>query len=715
MTNGVTQGTGALQATLIGKGNGGEYTPEINGVPIQLDTHFDYPLVVTYSNNPNANGGVLDPRFTAIKNAVDGVNPGSFYTLEFDITYDVASMRSIPWQPPEETVNPGMNNENRYPHRFFWIGMYGNAAEADGFSFVGFDANTINPFDAQWDNNMSPVFHASFPLADFTFMPNSSTTFYEFGFLYNSVFGTQPAASNPHGVRIYFDNFRLIEHNPVDNCDFNNDNACTIADFQLFMGQHLAEEPILGDYDMDGDNDFLDFQEFENFYDLANLGAGSLQRELSGVPEPGAVMLIAIGLCTLAFLRSKRSGQRFVASAALLAIALGQQANAQIVETFDTIGKWQVVAGAPAPANPSIAVSPLGATHGSTSLKVTQAEDTIGDDDFVWLASTNPSWTVGDAAFEALRNAVNIGAEHFNLLADVTFRPQDLFDQGVNALTVTLGLNFNGRTIGTYTGETTEFTNMAVIPLTEFNLPDVEDQGATAYSAQIGFNGDALNLPFSVYVDNIRLEQVSMPDLLTLEIDRSTGAATLKNLSTTPVSWDYLEVKSPGGSLDPAGWNSLDDQNVGGANTWIKAGGSSNMALAEASISGSHTLAPGEMLSLGNLYNEGVNAEDVDFEIRRAAGPSFRTYDQIVTYVGQAPSLAGDYNANGIVDAADYVVWRKSSAQPQGYTTWRLNFGRASGGFGLGSIGAVPEPSCAVLLLSAVLSLEMRERRKTGT
>ena len=48
----VTQGTGSLQASLIGKGNGGEYSVPINGVSVMLDTHFDYPLVATYSNNP---------------------------------------------------------------------------------------------------------------------------------------------------------------------------------------------------------------------------------------------------------------------------------------------------------------------------------------------------------------------------------------------------------------------------------------------------------------------------------------------------------------------------------------------------------------------------------------------------------------------------------------------------------------------------------------
>jgi len=79
-----------------------------------------------------------------------------------------------------------------------------------------------------------------------------------------------------------------------------------------------------------------------------------------------------------------------------------------------------------------------------------------------------------------------------------------------------------------------------------------------------------------------------------------------------------------------------------------------------------------------------------------------------------APGQAGGYKANGKVDAADYVVWRKNLGttnalpnDPTGgtigtpqYNTWRLNFG--NGGPGAGSVfgSAVPEP--ASLLLGAV-------------
>jgi hypothetical protein len=79
-----------------------------------------------------------------------------------------------------------------------------------------------------------------------------------------------------------------------------------------------------------------------------------------------------------------------------------------------------------------------------------------------------------------------------------------------------------------------------------------------------------------------------------------------------------------------------------------------------------------------------------------------------------APSggLDGDFNGDGKVDAADYVVWRKTDGSQPGYDEWRTNFGRTSSGSaaGLGSAG-VPEPGAfglAALGLSAMLSARRR-------
>ncbi|MEX2306365.1 MAG: hypothetical protein WD738_02160 [Pirellulales bacterium] len=70
------------------------------------------------------------------------------------------------------------------------------------------------------------------------------------------------------------------------------------------------------------------------------------------------------------------------------------------------------------------------------------------------------------------------------------------------------------------------------------------------------------------------------------------------------------------------------------------------------------------------------------------------------------PLQPGDYNVDGTVDAADYVVWRKNDGTQAGHDIWRANFGQTAGS-GSAAIpdsptSAVPEPaSLAPLLLAA--------------
>src|SRR6185436_19049683 len=41
--------------------------------------------------------------------------------------------------------------------------------------------------------------------------------------------------------------------------------------------------------------------------------------------------------------------------------------------------------------------------------------------------------------------------------------------------------------------------------------------------------------------------------------------------------------------------------------------------------------------------------------------------------------LPGDFNANGVVDVADYVVWRKRNGSQTDYNVWRSHFGQPPG------------------------------------
>jgi hypothetical protein len=67
-----------------------------------------------------------------------------------------------------------------------------------------------------------------------------------------------------------------------------------------------------------------------------------------------------------------------------------------------------------------------------------------------------------------------------------------------------------------------------------------------------------------------------------------------------------------------------------------------------------------------------------------------------VDYVrfNEAELLEGDYNQDGTVDAADYIVYRKSQGTMGTYATWRQHFGESSPG---GS-SVVPEPLTISLL-----------------
>jgi hypothetical protein len=93
--------------------------------------------------------------------------------------------------------------------------------------------------------------------------------------------------------------------------------------------------------------------------------------------------------------------------------------------------------------------------------------------------------------------------------------------------------------------------------------------------------------------------------------------------------------------------------------------------------------------------------------------------------------LAGDYNNDGAVDAADYTTWRDALGQAitlpnetesfglvdeDDYDAWKANFGATRGGegaAGLGRSAGVPEPASLVMLLVCSLG-PLATRRRVG-
>lgn len=106
-------------------------------------------------------------------------------------------------------------------------------------------------------------------------------------------------------------------------------------------------------------------------------------------------------------------------------------------------------------------------------------------------------------------------------------------------------------------------------------------------------------------------------------------------------------------------------------------------------------------------------------------GGAYIGLDNAAVEILAAGSIPGDYNNNGTVEAADYVVWRDQlgtsavlpndpiggTIGPAQFNQWRTHFNQsAAAGVIVGS--AVPEPTSGLLSGAAVLSLAMRNRQR---
>jgi hypothetical protein len=115
-----------------------------------------------------------------------------------------------------------------------------------------------------------------------------------------------------------------------------------------------------------------------------------------------------------------------------------------------------------------------------------------------------------------------------------------------------------------------------------------------------------------------------------------------------------------------------------------------------------------------------ITANALRFDITNHGG-TFTGINELRFYTATT-ELIGDYNSDGIVDAADYTVWRNNLGGPAGslpnrdgslagmpigeadYQAWRQNFGSASSAPGLQS-SLVPEVSAWSLLIIGHCSL----------
>ncbi|MGI9427478.1 MAG: LamG domain-containing protein [Bythopirellula sp.] len=252
------------------------------------------------------------------------------------------------------------------------------------------------------------------------------------------------------------------------------------------------------------------------------------------------------------------------------------------------------------------------------------------------------------------------------------------------------------------------------------------DDGSVA-NGQWAYNGllDDLSIwdgPLSAEeVGNLYLKGlvgIAAPDpfdsVLTLEVNRSTGEAMVKNEAGIPFEIDLYRVISPGDSLNPNGWNSLDDQNFD-SSAWTQLGNVRDK-VSEGAFGDSTVFANGSEDSLSLVYDRGVDAQDLVFEYHLVGTPATLLVEGNVEYFEEP----ADANGDGVTDINDLndpttglLANYGNGVNGLQILNWQVQAG--SGG-GLAASQAVPEPaSLSLLALSALGLLSVRRRQCKAT
>jgi T5SS/PEP-CTERM-associated repeat protein len=136
----------------------------------------------------------------------------------------------------------------------------------------------------------------------------------------------------------------------------------------------------------------------------------------------------------------------------------------------------------------------------------------------------------------------------------------------------------------------------------------------------------------------------------------------------------------------------------------------------QVSLTGGFMPAPGDSFEILHAEQGVVGAFQSVILPTLANGLELRVeYSDLSVFLRAA--IQGDYNSDGKVDAADYILWRKTPATfggTTGYNVWRANFGEIAGSGAAFDASTIPEPPSVYLLALFAMTMFCRATKTRG-
>jgi hypothetical protein len=414
--------------------------------------------------------------------------------------------------------------------------------------------------------------------------------------------------------------------------DFDGNDNVDLADYQVLLGSihtnvagvapTVVQRYQLGDINNDTVVNFSDFQAFRVAFDAHN-GAGAFVAMLASVPEPSSLVL-ALGMFALVW-KGKRSRTFAGCLALAIGVLLGSNARTALAVNIKVDIDSTRTGGGTTTGGPPFTQAGF-TSWDMTTFPVTGASTSVDGITFTLTGGTSGN----NAGFAgANQSRIRLTGTAPNQVPNGGAGPQNnvlgdfIYNEGADGREIVLDIA--GLPVGNYLMYSWhQDLGVAVGDATTVIVADTGGGNAQTMATGVPFSATPISYFFEV-------TNASVGKRVTFRETSSTNRSRLNAFSIeTPIELT-LKVYTLNGQME--------------------------------------------------IVNEqGVNFDMNYYEIRSTAG-SLETATWSSFDDGEAGGgNAADFNQNGAVDAADYVVWRRTNGPGANYTLWKSQFGNAGGG-----------------------------------